>query len=400
MSTGPTLRIGDNIALGLSDGRIDFEDPDDDGSRLELSWPGLDAITAAMQQGATPGQREHRAMRKFAIFTATALLISASLAGPARADESPSSNTTHYSGACDQSARQSHSNATCLHAWWDNTPSTHAGSDFGAKNLCSSYGTVVAHVDKKDAGDYHFHLLDDSEENSNSWFTDVREISCCVDKSDLCFKEQVEANSSGKIYHVVLPTYTWVSVATHQERYDFCQANPDYIYCTVDPKGDALQNPATMPGDCDGSPCTIQDCRDRFALSSAAGSPSSCTDLSLRYPDWPGDPNRSYDNRPDDEWTLSDEECWVRHARECTAEDGSQKTADMMDADTGETTWDAGTDYIAVDAVDMNDLLYCESWREDNCQTGGCYKDYRLVYGACPDDDDTTTSTATTTGSN
>ena len=343
-------------------------------------------------------------MRIQAIATAIALL-GAVIVGPGQA-AATSAPAAYVSSACSSTYRISDDDATCLKSEFENR-GTHGivggGASYGAHNSCHAYGKLVVSIDIKGGDDIKGTL----RKGFLGWLTGetssnrhIREITCCIDKSDLCFKEQVEASDSGKVYHVVHPTYTWVSVATHQQRYDFCQANPDYIYCTVDPKGDALQNPATMPGDCDGSPCTIQDCRDRFALSSAAGSPSSCTDLSLRYPDWPGDPNRSYDNRPDDEWTLSDEECWVRHARECTAEDGSQKTADMMDADTGETTWDAGTDYIAVDAVDMNDLLYCESWREDNCQTGGCYKDYRLVYGACPDDDDTTTSTATTTGSN
>jgi hypothetical protein len=74
-------------------------------------------------------------------------------------------------------------------------------------------------------------------------------------------------------------------VGTHENRWSFCEEDPDYIYCEVDPEGDAFVKPdsviateamvaeleaAAETTDCDGAACTVQDCVDAFEDSDAA----------------------------------------------------------------------------------------------------------------------------------
>ena len=104
---------------------------------------------------------------------------------------------------------------------------------------------------------------------STTW-GDVRDIHCCWNKSDLCFKSQVEKDERNVITQVTKSgnSYTtrFVDVSTHRKRYDFCQANPDDIYCQVDPEGDANTEPEgpacaeDSSCNCGDHHCTVADC--------------------------------------------------------------------------------------------------------------------------------------------
>ena len=52
-------------------------------------------------------------------------------------------------------------------------------------------------------------------------------------------------------------------MATHQDRYNFCQTYPNDVYRDVNPSGDAKTQPTTLT-DYDGAACTLQDCQDEF----------------------------------------------------------------------------------------------------------------------------------------
>ena len=107
----------------------------------------------------------------------------------------------HCGGACNSQYRISKNAATCLSGWWDNTPPVSAGagsgSTYGAQNLCASYGDIKAHIDTIRELDTHMHLNDSGKVRGRVYGADVRDISCCIDKSDLCYKDQVEKITSG-----------------------------------------------------------------------------------------------------------------------------------------------------------------------------------------------------------
>ncbi len=83
--------------------------------------------------------------------------------GDARADGDSAGERSnwHIGGKCSGSHAIPHTSSTCLHAWWDNSPSAALVSTaFGAQNHCSSYGTVVAEIDLDEGSDEHFHIPD------------------------------------------------------------------------------------------------------------------------------------------------------------------------------------------------------------------------------------------------
>ena len=210
-------------------------------------------------------------------------------------------------------------------------------------------------------------------------FCDVETLTCCYSASDLCFKSQVEADDTGKIWQVTISgsvvSATSHYVATHQQRYDFCVAYPNDIYCDVNPSGDALTEP-TGTRECGGVQCTVQDCRDNFADSPATGSPGSCTDLSIVTPEW----NNPGESRPETagEYPLNDNNCRVSHAT-CTNSDGEEDDNVVMHKDDGR----GGSDDVNIH--DMDDILYCEFEQQYN---NAIYTRERLVDGdACPEDD-------------
>ena len=178
-------------------------------------------------------------------------------------------------GACESNHRLSHSEVDCLHAWWDNTPSASTGvpggSTVAAISNCSIYGTVVAKIDIRHRSDWTWHLENSSTRRGKLAFNDIRGVSCCRDISDLCLRRQVEANPDGRIvvYNTSSASYDAVDVSTRIKRYEFCQDNPDNIYCVVDPKGDAYWEP-----NCGDHDCTMGDCSWQWNKSDAA---ETCT---------------------------------------------------------------------------------------------------------------------------
>ena len=245
-------------------------------------------------------------------------------------------------------------------------------------NKCSNYGQLIVSVDVRDADDFKV-TMPTSYANSYTGTSGqhrIDSIACCLDQSDLCYKNQVEADANGFITSMsvssTMVTVTTVNVSTHQRRYDFCQANPSNLYCTIDPEGDANTDPQAS-GACNGEACTIQDCRDGFAESHAAGSPGSCTDLTLTYPDWSGDSTAPEADRTDDVWALSDNMCTVTGA-DCSV-DGSILSTDFYDSH--------GDRESTLDIVvhDMDDIRFC-TWQA--CENSRPITIKGLTFGECP----------------
>ncbi len=76
--------------------------------------------------------------------------------------------------ACTGSNRIDHSDAECLHGWWDNN-SWPRESTFGAQNLCPDWGTVVAKVDIAGTSDRTWHLANGDKRRGRTSFT-VRDM--------------------------------------------------------------------------------------------------------------------------------------------------------------------------------------------------------------------------------
>ena len=111
---------------------------------------------------------------------------------------------------CESSYRISHSNSDCMHAWWDNSPSSSCwGTKGGAQIFCSNYGEVVGKVDIISGTDITVWLRNPSKWRYTRCANDTRQISCCIDKSELCKKSQVEMNDDGKIEHYHSSNNTW-----------------------------------------------------------------------------------------------------------------------------------------------------------------------------------------------
>ena len=186
-------------------------------------------------QPKTQGDEDMKSNFIIAAMAALAVSMATMLAtiGPANANEAV------WEPGCNNSYRVSHRDSSCLHAWWDNTPSISSGvaggSKVGVKSHCSQYGEIIAHVDIRDYYDYHFVLDNSNRARQNHLSEDVREVSCCMNESDLCYTQQVERRGGPTIW-----VYTGsgtsmreVDVSSHQKRYEFCQDNADGIYCRV-----------------------------------------------------------------------------------------------------------------------------------------------------------------------
>ena len=279
---------------------------------------------------------------------------------------------------CPETQRVDHTYATCLTGSWDNSES---GTTYAVQNNCSSYGHVHAMILTSGSRikDWILDIDHGNEYKITLKSGSTTGITCCFDRSDLCWKSQVEADDQGRIRQVTITSSgsdaTSHYVATHQQRYDFCQAYPNDIYCDVNPSGDALTEP-TGTRECGGVQCTVQDCRDNFADSPATGSPGSCTDLSIVTPEW----NNPGESRPETagEYPLNDNNCRVSHAT-CTNSDGEEDDNVVMHKDDGR----GGSDDVNIQ--DMDDILYCEFEQQYN---NAIYTRERLVDGdACPEDD-------------
>lgn len=179
---------------------------------------------------------------------------------------------------CGSSYRMSHSDSDCMHAWWDNSPSWSCwGTKGGAESFCSHYGTVVVKVDIQGGEDLTPHRSTAGKWRYTRCLNDTNAISCCIDKSDLCVKNQVEADDDGKIKYFLSgnSTLQTASVDTRIERYNFCQDNPDTVYCDVNPRGDAHWAP-----NCNDHDCTVSDCNWHWNQSDAS---ETCTIVSMTY---------------------------------------------------------------------------------------------------------------------
>ena len=71
-------------------------------------------------------------------------------------------------------------------------------------------------------------------------------------------------------------------MATHQDRYNFCQTYPNDVYRDVNPSGDAKTQPTTLT-DYDGAACTLQDCQDEFDDSYAATGDNACGCVNISF---------------------------------------------------------------------------------------------------------------------
>ena len=214
---------------------------------------------------------------RFIVVALAGLLVSALLADQASANEEE-----YVTGAaCGHGHRISHGSAdwdaNCLSARWSNSWNwSRRGYEVNVKNECSEYGTIVANIDAKGGNDIKWTLNSSSEERSLP-ARKIRDVTCCINHSDLCFKRQIEGEW---IKHVTVTgggwSQNWVDVRTHERRYNFCQDNPDDIYCEVDPRGGCARS--TAPLQLRRSPlhrqrlresiCAEFGCRDVFGASS------------------------------------------------------------------------------------------------------------------------------------
>ena len=170
--------------------------------------------------------------------------------------------------ACPPSKRLKHSDSSCIHAWWDNSPSSSCwGTKGGAQSFCSEYGKVEVNVDIKNDADFFMTFRSSSKARYHDCTNDTRQISCCKDTSDLCKKSEVE-NTGGwiQVYDPSNNSYKSMNVGKHKYRYNYCKDNRKSIYCKNDPKGDAFTKPLL----CDGSLCRVRDCRSGWNQSNAA----------------------------------------------------------------------------------------------------------------------------------
>ena len=325
-------------------------------------------------------------MRKYLLSIALAASMATAFAVDRAAADVDCTNVGYWDVAsgCSGKYRIRDTDATCLTASWSSTYDAEIGFAFQAKNECSDLGNIVAHMDRKDTQDWMACL---SYPTSLSSTFEIRRITCCFeDEEDLCWRSQVEANSQGQIRQVKWSgdtiSGTLVTLATHQQRYDFCQKNPDDVYCKVDPSGDAKTAPPPPSTECDGEPCTIQHCRDEFDDSPAATGSNSCTSPTLEYPPLPYGFTAS--SPPDDDaWPLEDNTCTVQFANCATntsAGEGAGYRADV-------NAWNdpaAGTYDIAANIHSVSDLRYCD-WKY--CTVDGALsRRWGIVLGACPED--------------
>ena len=247
----------------------------------EKGWP-RDAREGMGHPDAGDARRSFGAMRAVRAGVAVAAVLACVVAtSEAWAHGDTNFQDSHYNDGirdCSISNRISHRASTCVHGWWDNTPPASTGvaggSTFGAEleNDCDDYGSIMVTVDISGEADQHFHFdaNNDGKKRANNGTSNVRQISCCWDKSDLCYIKEVEAENNQIVRHTSGRSWVYENVATHQQRYDLCQSYPDIIYCRKNPSGDALTPPAPPPPPL--PEVSLQDCYDNFDESPAADS--------------------------------------------------------------------------------------------------------------------------------
>ena len=80
---------------------------------------------------------------------------------------------------------------------------------------------MVASVDIVTFPDQKVYLDSSSKWRNGGWWLDVRNITCCIDQSDLCYRNQVEA-WRGLIRVYENGGFSVADVSTHEKRYEFC----------------------------------------------------------------------------------------------------------------------------------------------------------------------------------
>ena len=181
----------------------------------------------------------------------------------------------HDGSACSTKFRvPSNVETQCANMGWTNKT---GGTFHYAKNECIQYGDLVVTVNQKKFIDGHYHLDNSTKKYTTVIVTNVRDMNCCADRSDLCLRQEVEASDAGFISRWTGEglTYADHDVSTHEKRYKHCQDYSDSIYCEVDPSGDAFTAPrCTEDITIEGiTPCedlvTAHQCADKFAKSGA-----------------------------------------------------------------------------------------------------------------------------------
>ena len=224
----------------------------------EVSSMALGSTVSASRLGrALFGKAGRLGLRLVAAFAALLFLA------PLAIDQALGSN-------CEWSYRMNHSNSDCMHGWWDNSPPASAGygtgSKWGVQSFCSNYGSVVAKIDLSGGADKTWTLNNGSKRRSGSFWHDVSGVYCCIDKGDMCIKQQVEESGNEIKYFVSgNSTLQTAEVTERIDRYNFCQDNPDTIYCEVDPQGDAHVAP-----NCGDHDCSVDDCNSNWDESDAS----------------------------------------------------------------------------------------------------------------------------------
>ena len=314
-------------------------------------------------------------MRTIAFVAMLAAFLAAGLA-PDRvhADGDSNYNIDEYDegGKCDKWARISTSSATCLSSESEGFLISEGGRAYWARNECSDYGTVIAHHDLALYSDAHWHLEDGQKYRVTGRASVGRSITCCVDESDLCWKDQVEKNASNKVRVIILHSGSYdtghVDVSTHEQRYNLCRDGSPYedtIYCEEDPEGDAHVLPASLAGNmnywsvedlrarpcgganqptcsCDSRICDYFDCERNWNLNNLEREDfPKCNKFShLRYEDYNEEAERcefsvscntgkyrlaspSY-YVPQSNWVDISEQSWnLRHLNLCKRPDGT-----------------------------------------------------------------------------
>ena len=177
----------------------------------------------------------------------------------------------HYGHTCKSEYQISHSDTGCMHAWWDNTPPASTGksggSTYGAQNKCANYGAMKATIDLESGRDEHFHMSNGDKKRGSDPYVDIKDIACCLNQSDLCWKWSVEPqNGEIKRWTGTNANFEWVDVSTHAARYSYCGEYPNDIYCEIDPSHDAFTVPATTQCGPEGNrrECVASDCNTAF----------------------------------------------------------------------------------------------------------------------------------------
>jgi hypothetical protein len=167
-------------------------------------------------------------------------------------------------------------NSDCVTGEWQNHSAWSGTWNWSkTKAHCTQWGTVVAEVDIKNKSDKTWTL---TENDVWKWHSvpsrfKIRGVSCCWDTGDICYKSEVEPNSSNWLKFKSGSEYGSTKLATNQQKCAFCARYPDTIYCdqTFD---DSICESESTGGICSGWGCGTADCTNAFNASSAG---TSCT---------------------------------------------------------------------------------------------------------------------------